>query len=107
MPPGHARVLVKLESANPTGSMKDRAALAIVRRAAQGARLKHGDTIVECTSGSTGTSLASVAVALGWRCCTTLIVEDSHCESMRLDRAYKQAVTLPLPHDELVGLSSH
>ena len=68
VPPGHARVLIKLESANPTGSMKDRAALAIVSRAAQAARLQPGDTIVECTSGSTGTSLASVAVALGYKC---------------------------------------
>ena len=68
VPPGHARVLIKLESANPTGSMKDRAALAIVRRAAQGARLRPGETIVECTSGSTGTSLASVAVAMGYKC---------------------------------------
>ena len=63
-----ANVLVKLESANPTGSMKDRAALAIVRRAAEDGRLQPGGTIVECTSGSTGTSLASVAVALGYRC---------------------------------------
>lgn len=68
VPPGHARVLIKLESANPTGSMKDRAALAIVRRATEAARLQPGDTIVECTSGSTGTSLASVAVALGYKC---------------------------------------
>lgn len=68
VPPGHARVLVKLESANPTGSMKDRAALAIVRCAAQAGRLNPGDTIVECTSGSTGTSLASVAVAMGYKC---------------------------------------
>ena len=68
VPPGHARVLVKLEQANPTGSMKDRAALAIVRRAAQDARLPLGATIVECTSGSTGTSLASVAVAMGYKC---------------------------------------
>ncbi len=68
VPPGHARVLVKLESANPTGSMKDRAALAIVRRAAQDGRLPLGATIVECTSGSTGTSLASVAVAMGYKC---------------------------------------
>ncbi len=65
---GHAKVLIKLESANPTGSMKDRAALAIVRRAAENGRLKPGGTIVECTSGSTGTSLASVAVALGYKC---------------------------------------
>ena len=68
VPPGHAGVLVKLESTNPTGSMKDRAALAIVRRAAEDGRLETGGTIVECTSGSTGTSLASVAVALGYRC---------------------------------------
>lgn len=68
VPAGHARILVKLESMNATGSMKDRAALAIVQRAAESGRLKPGGTIVECTSGSTGTSLASVAVALGYRC---------------------------------------
>ncbi len=68
VPDGHARVLVKLESTNATGSMKDRAALAIVQRAAESGRLEPGGTIVECTSGSTGTSLASVAVALGYHC---------------------------------------
>ena len=66
--PDHARILLKLEAHNPTGSMKDRAALAIVQRAAEAGRLKPGDTIVECTSGSTGTSLSSVAVAMGYRC---------------------------------------
>ena len=65
---GQARILVKLESANPTGSMKDRAALAIVSKAAADGRLKPGGTIVECTSGSTGTSLAGVAIALGYHC---------------------------------------
>lgn len=65
---GQARVLVKLESANPTGSMKDRAALAIVSKAAEDGRLKPGGTIVECTSGSTGTSLSGVAIALGYHC---------------------------------------
>lgn len=75
VPPPNASVLVKLESTNPAGSMKDRAALAIVRRAAQDGRLKPGDTIVECTSGSTGTSLASVALALGYRC---LLVSSTH-----------------------------
>ncbi len=68
VPEGSARVLVKLESTNATGSMKDRAALAIVRQAAESGRLEPGGTIVECTSGSTGTSLASVAVALGYHC---------------------------------------
>jgi putative transposase len=38
------------------------------------------------------------------RCCTTMILADSHCESMRLDRPHEQAITRPLPHDELVQL---
>jgi cysteine synthase len=74
----HARILIKLESANPTGSMKDRAALAMVRKAAASGRLKPGGTIVECTSGSTGTSLASVAIALGYRC--LLVSSDAFSE---------------------------
>lgn len=40
------------------------------------------------------------------RCCTTLTVEDSHCESMWLDGVHEQAITYPLPHDELVQLLS-
>lgn len=76
--PDYAQVLVKLEAHNPTGSMKDRAALAIVQRAAEAGRLNPGDTIVECTSGSTGTSLASVAVALGYRC--LLVTSDAFSE---------------------------
>lgn len=76
--PHHARVFVKLESHNPTGSMKDRAALAIVRRAAESGRLAPGGTIVECTSGSTGTSLAMVAIALGYRC--LLVSSDAFSE---------------------------
>ncbi len=55
--------------------MKDRAALAIVTRAAEDGRLVPGGTIVECTSGSTGTSLANVAIALGYRC--LLITSDA------------------------------
>lgn len=41
-----------------------------------------------------------------WRCCKTLATKDSHCESMRLDGAHEQAITRPLPHDELVQLHS-
>jgi cysteine synthase A len=67
VPPGCARVLAKLEWENPTGSMKDRAAQAMVSRAEADGRLKPGDTIVEYTGGSTGTSLALVCVARGYR----------------------------------------
>lgn len=67
VPPGHARVLVKLESANPTGSMKDRVALAMIRGAAAAGTLTPGGTVVEYTAGTTGISLAFVCAALGYR----------------------------------------
>lgn len=62
-----ARLLVKLESANPTGSMKDRVARAMIERAAIDGRLKPGDTVVEYTAGTTGISLALVCAALGFK----------------------------------------
>ena len=67
VPPGCAKIIVKLEWENPTGSMKDRAAQAMISRAEEDGRLKPGDTIVEYTGGSTGISLALVAVAKGYR----------------------------------------
>jgi cysteine synthase A len=65
VPDGHARVLVKLESQNPTGSMKDRMALSVIDRALESGRLPPGGTVVEYTGGSTGTSLAFVCAARG------------------------------------------
>ena len=67
IPPGGARVFVKLEWENPTGSMKDRAAQAMVARAAADGRLRAGGTIVEYTGGSTGVSLALVCAVKGYR----------------------------------------
>src|SRR5690349_2770884 len=66
-PAGGARLLVKLEGENPTGSMKDRMAMAVIARAEADGRLKPGDTVLEYTGGSTGTSLALVAAAKGYR----------------------------------------
>jgi cysteine synthase A len=60
-------VLVKLEWENPTGSMKDRMAHAVISQAEEDGRLKPGDTVVEYTGGSTGTSLALVCAARGYR----------------------------------------
>jgi len=65
-PPGGARIVMKLESANPTGSMKDRMALAMVLGAEANGQLTPGRVIVEFTGGSTGTSLAFVAAAKGY-----------------------------------------
>ena len=67
VPPGCAAVLVKLEWENPTGSLKDRMAEAVISRAEQDGRLKRGDSVVEYTGGSTGTSLALVCAARGYR----------------------------------------
>lgn len=67
VPSGSAKILVKLEWENPTGSMKDRAAQAMISRAEEDDRLKPGYTIVEYTGGSTGISLALICVAKGYR----------------------------------------
>lgn len=66
VPPGCGKVFVKLEWENPTGSMKDRAAHAMIGRAEADGRLRSGDTVVEYTGGSTGTSLALVCAAKGY-----------------------------------------
>ena len=67
VPPGCAKIFVKLEWENPTGSMKDRMAQAMISRAEEDGRLKPGDVIVEYTGGSTGISLALICVAKGYR----------------------------------------
>src|SRR5262245_59438535 len=66
VPPGSARVLVKLEGANPTGNMKDRMAKAAIEAAEASGRLQPGGTVVEYTGGSTGASLALVCAAKGY-----------------------------------------
>lgn len=63
---GGARILLKLESENPTGSMKDRMALAMVEAAAADGRLAAGGSVVEYTGGSTGVSLALVCAVKGY-----------------------------------------
>ena len=67
VPAGCADILVKLEWENPTGSMKDRMAESVISRAEADGRLRPGYTVVEYTGGSTGTSLALVSAARGYR----------------------------------------
>ena len=65
VPEGSARVFLKIESENPTGSMKDRMALAMIEAAERDGRLRPGAPVVEYTGGSTGVSLAMVCAVKG------------------------------------------
>ncbi|MBN2183909.1 MAG: cysteine synthase family protein [Candidatus Krumholzibacteriota bacterium] len=66
VPPGCAEIFAKLEWENPTGSMKDRMAQAMISGAEKDGRLRPGDKIVEYTGGSTGISLALICAAKGY-----------------------------------------
>jgi len=81
VPADHARVLVKLECTNPTGSMKDRMAIAVIERAESDGRLPPGGTVVEYTGGSTGTSLALVCVAKAHR--IRIVTSDAFSQEKR------------------------
>lgn len=71
---GLCRLFLKLESANPSGSIKDRPARAMIEAAEADGRLKPGGTIVEATAGNTGVGLALVGASKGYR--TLLVVPD-------------------------------
>lgn len=81
VPADCAEVFVKLEGENPTGSMKDRMARAVISRAEEDGRLKAGGTVVEYTGGSTGTSLAFVCAARGYR--IRLVSSDAFSQEKR------------------------
>ncbi|MBN2565011.1 MAG: cysteine synthase A [Candidatus Eisenbacteria bacterium] len=78
---GDAEVVAKLESFNPGGSVKDRAALGMIEDAERRGTLSPGDTIVEPTSGNTGVGLAMVAAVKGYR--TIFTMPDSMSEERR------------------------
>ena len=97
VPSGCADILVKLEWENPTGSVKDRMACAVISRAEQDGRLKPGDTIVEYTGGSTGASLALVCAAKGYR---LRIVSSDAFSREKLDQMAALGATLTLVPSE-------
>src|SRR5436309_14154014 len=86
-PSPQVRLWAKLEDRNPTGSVKDRAALFMIREAEQAGRLHPGDTILEPTSGNTGISLAMVAKLRGYRL-VCVMPENVSTERVQLLRMY-------------------
>ena len=76
-----AEIWLKLEGGNPTGSYKDRMAVAVLGRALARGDVKPGDRVGQYTGGSTGTALAFVSAALGLR--FTAVFSDAFSESKR------------------------
>ncbi|MFC8448800.1 cysteine synthase A [Kitasatospora sp. NPDC057223] len=91
--PEHVTIYAKVESFNPSGSVKDRLAISVVLDAEARGELKPGDTIVECTSGNVGVALAMVAAARGYRF-VAVMGDDFSVERRKLIRAYGGKVIL-------------
>lgn len=92
VPPGSARIVAKLESANPTGGMKDRVAQAMIAAAVADGRLPPGGTVVEYTGGTTGVSLALICAACGYR--AHFVTSDAFsAEKRQTMRAYGASLT--------------
>ena len=86
-------VLVKLEGNNPAGSVKDRPALSMIRRAAQRGDIKPGDTLIEATSGNTGIALAMAAAMGGYRM-ILVMPENQSVERRQTMRAFGAELVL-------------
>ena len=97
-----AVLYVKLESANPAGSSKDRVALEMIRQAEAEGRLQPGGTIIEPTSGNTGIGLAAMAVSRGYRVILTM-PDSMSAERMALLRAYGAELVLTPGKEGMAG----
>lgn len=86
-------VLVKLEGNNPAGSVKDRPALSMIRRAEERGEIQPGDTLIEPTSGNTGIALAMAAAMMGYKM-ILIMPENSSTERVQAMRAYGAEVVL-------------
>jgi cysteine synthase A len=96
--PGSAEVFAKLEYLNPGGSVKDRAAIGIIKRAEESGQLKRGGTIVEATAGNTGVGLALIGVSRGYR--VVLFVPEGFSEEKAIIMRALGAEVIRTPESE-------
>jgi cysteine synthase A len=102
VPGNGARILLKLESENPTGSMKDRMALAMIEAAEASGRLKAGGSVVEYTGGSTGVSLAFICAVKRY---PLHIVSSDAFSREKLDHMQLLGATLQIVRSESGGMT--
>src|SRR5256714_12052254 len=102
VPENDARILLKIESDNPTGSMKDRMALAMIEAAEKDGRLKPGGAVVEYTGGSTGVSLALVCAVKGY---PLHVVSSDAFSQEKLDHMKILGAELEIVHSESGGMT--
>jgi cysteine synthase A len=100
--PSHVTMFVKLEAANPGGSVKDRLAVGIVVDAERRGELGPGQTVVEATSGNTGIALAMVCAARGYPF-VAVMPESFSVERRQIMRAYGAKVVLTPPAERAMG----
>jgi cysteine synthase A len=105
VPAGSAEVYAKLEYLNPGGSVKDRAAIGIIRRAEEEGTLKPGGTIVEATAGNTGIGLALIGVNRGYKV-ALFVPEHFSEEKITIMRALGAEVTRTPDADGMQGAIS-
>jgi cysteine synthase A len=105
VPPGSADVFAKLEYLNPGGSVKDRAAIGIIRRAEQDGKLRPGGTIVEATAGNTGIGLALIGVNRGYKV-RLFVPENFSQEKVIIMRALGAEVTRTPDEEGMQGAIS-
>ncbi len=98
----HVRILVKAEWFNPGGSVKDRAALSMVRAAEASGELTPDKIILDATSGNTGIALAMIGAVRGYRVCLCL-PENASPERKRILRAYNAELVLTDPGESTDG----
>ncbi len=100
--PAGTRVLAKIEAQNPSGSVKDRPALAMVEAAEQSGQVGAGSVLVEATSGNTGIALAMIAAVRGYRC-ILVMPDDMSVERRRILTAYGAEVVITSADDGMTG----